>query len=43
VTLLAVCGTTHRESYFDIFMVAIVGSVMALAAAILFGTAADSF
>ena len=26
VTLLAVCGVTHRESYFDIFMVAIVGS-----------------
>ncbi len=25
VTLLAVCGSTHRESYFDIVMVAIVG------------------
>jgi H+/gluconate symporter-like permease len=43
VTLLAVCGTTHRESYFDIFMVAIVGAVIALAAAILLGTAAGSF
>jgi hypothetical protein len=43
VTLLAVCGTTHRDSYFDIFMVAIVGAMTALAAAILFGTAAGSF
>ena len=25
VTLLAVCGSTHRESYFDIVMAAIVG------------------
>ncbi len=43
VTLLAVCGTTHRDSYFDIFVVAIVGAVIALAAAILLGTAAGSF
>jgi H+/gluconate symporter-like permease len=43
VTLLAVCGATHRESYFDVFMVAIVGAVIALAAAILLGTAAGSF
>jgi H+/gluconate symporter-like permease len=43
VTLLAVCGTSHRDSYFDIFMVAIVGAVLALAAAILLGTAAGSF
>ena len=26
VTLLAVCGSTHRESYLDIVMVAIVGA-----------------
>ena len=31
VALLAVCGVTHRESYFDIFMVAIVGALIALA------------
>jgi H+/gluconate symporter-like permease len=31
VTLLAVCSTTHRESYFDIFMVAVVSAVIALA------------
>jgi H+/gluconate symporter-like permease len=34
VTLLAVCGTTHRESYFDIVMVAIVGALIALAVVI---------
>jgi H+/gluconate symporter-like permease len=27
VTLLAVCGTTHRESYLDIVMVGIVGAI----------------
>ena len=27
VTLLAVCGVTHREGYLDIFMVAIVGAL----------------
>jgi H+/gluconate symporter-like permease len=42
VTLLAVCGTTHRESYFDIVMVAIVGAVIALAAVIALGTAFGS-
>ena len=34
VTLLAVCGSTHRESYFDIVMAAIVGPIIALAAVI---------
>jgi H+/gluconate symporter-like permease len=43
VTLLAVCGVTHRESYFDIFMVAIVGAVIALAAVIVLGSALGSF
>ena len=43
VTLLAVCGSTHRESYFDIFMVAIVGAVIALAATIVIGSAFGSF
>ncbi len=43
VTLLAVCGTTHRESYFDIVMVAIVGAVLALAAVIVLGNAFGSF
>jgi H+/gluconate symporter-like permease len=43
VTLLAVCGSTHRESYLDIVMVAIVGAVLALAAVIALGTAVGSF
>jgi H+/gluconate symporter-like permease len=43
VTLLAVCGMTHRESYFDIFMVAIVGALIALASVILLGSALGSF
>ena len=43
VTLLAVCSTTHRESYFDIFMVAVVSAVIALAATILLGSAFGSF
>jgi H+/gluconate symporter-like permease len=44
ITLLAVCGTNHRESYFDIVMVAIVGAiVVALAAVIALGSAFGSF
>jgi H+/gluconate symporter-like permease len=43
VTLLAVCGCTHGESYFDIVMVAIVGALIALAAVIGLGTAFGSF
>ena len=34
LTLLAVCGVTHRESYLDIVMVAIVGAIIALVAVI---------
>jgi formate hydrogenlyase subunit 3/multisubunit Na+/H+ antiporter MnhD subunit len=40
--LLAVCGATHRESYLDLFMVAIVGAVLALAAVILLGSLTGS-
>ena len=43
VTLLAVCGSTHRESYFDIVMTAIVGPIIALAAVIALGSAFGSF
>jgi H+/gluconate symporter-like permease len=43
VTLLALCGLTHRESYFDIVMVAIVGAVIALVAVIALGSALGSF
>ncbi len=43
VTLLAVCGSSHRESYFDIVMVAIVGALLALVAVIILGTMVGSF
>jgi len=43
VTLLAVCGATHRESYFHIAMAAIVGPIVALAAVIVLGSAFGSF
>jgi H+/gluconate symporter-like permease len=43
VTLLAVCGSTHRESYRDIVMVGIVGAVIALVAVIAIGSMAGSF
>jgi H+/gluconate symporter-like permease len=43
VTLLAVCGATHRESYVDLAMAAIAGPVIALAAVIAFGSMLGSF
>jgi hypothetical protein len=43
VTLLAVCGTIHRKSYFDIVMVAIAGALVALAVVIALGSAFGSF
>jgi H+/gluconate symporter-like permease len=43
VTLLAVCGTTHRESYRDIVIVGIVGALIALAVVIALGSALGSF
>jgi H+/gluconate symporter-like permease len=43
VTLLAVCGSTHRESYMDIVMVGIVGAMIALVAVILLGSTFGSF
>jgi H+/gluconate symporter-like permease len=43
VTLLAVCGMTHRESYRDIVMVAIVSALLALAAVIVLGSIFGSF
>jgi len=42
VTLLALCGLTHRESYFDIVMVAIVGAIIALVAVVALGSAFGS-
>ena len=43
VTLLAVCDSTHKESYLDIVMVAIVGAVVALVAVIALGSTFGSF
>ena len=43
VTLLAVCGTTHGQSYRDIVMVGIVGAILALVAVIALGSLVGSF
>jgi H+/gluconate symporter-like permease len=43
VTLLALCGVSHRESYFGIVMVAIVGAIIALVAVIALGSLFGSF
>jgi H+/gluconate symporter-like permease len=43
VTMLAVCGTTHSESYLDIVMAAIVGPIIALVVVILLGSVVGSF
>jgi len=43
ITLLGICRLTHRESYFDIFMVSVVGPLIALAAVLLVGTTFGSF
>ncbi|WP_334148573.1 GntP family permease [Hyphomicrobium sp.] len=43
VSLLAVCGSTHRESYRDIVVVCILGALIALAAVIILGSLFGSF
>jgi len=43
VSLLAVCGLTHRESYGDMVMVGIVGPVLALLAVIVLGSSLGAF
>ena len=43
VSLLAICGLTHRDSYLDIVMVGIVTSLVALVAVIALGSAFGSF
>ncbi len=43
ITLLALCGCTHRESYRDIVMVAVVGAFLALASVIVLGGMFGSF
>ena len=43
VTLLAVCGSTHSEAYKDVFIVAIGGALIALAAVLVLGTFVGTF
>jgi H+/gluconate symporter-like permease len=43
VTLLAVCGSTHRKSYLDMVMANIVGPIIALAVVIILGSMLGSF
>lgn len=43
VTMLAVCGCTHRQSYLDVVMVAVVGALLALVVVIGLGTVFGSF
>jgi H+/gluconate symporter-like permease len=43
VTLLSVCGSSHSEAYKDVFIVAIVGALIALAVVIMLGSLVGSF
>jgi H+/gluconate symporter-like permease len=43
VTLLSVCGSNHKDSYFDLFMVAIVGAIIALVVVIALGSLVGTF
>jgi H+/gluconate symporter-like permease len=43
VTLLSVCGSMHKESYKDVFMVAILGAIIALVVVIVLGSIVGSF
>ena len=43
ISLLAICGRTHRESYPDIAVVAVAGPLVALVVLIALGSAFGSF
>ena len=43
ITLLAICGLTHRQSYFDIFAVSLVVPFMATAGVVILGTMFGAF
>ena len=43
VTLLAVCGSTHKASYFDLVMACVVSALLALVAVIVLGSLVGSF
>lgn len=43
ITMLGICRLTHREAYFDMFMVSVVGPLLALVVVLLVGTTFGSF
>jgi H+/gluconate symporter-like permease len=43
VTLLGICGVTHRQAYLDILVVAVLGPLLALAVVVGLGTTFGSF
>ena len=43
ITLLSICGLTHRQSYLDIFMVAVAVPVAAIVVVVLLGSAIGAF
>jgi H+/gluconate symporter-like permease len=43
ITLLAICGLTHRDSYVDIFVTSVVGPVLATIAVMLLGITFGAF
>jgi H+/gluconate symporter-like permease len=43
ITLLGICQLTHRESYLDIFMVSVVGPLLALVCVLILGSTIGSF
>ncbi len=43
ISLLTICGLTHKQSYLDIFMVAVAAPVVATTAVIILGTMFGSF
>jgi H+/gluconate symporter-like permease len=43
ITLLGICGLTHRQAYGDLFMVAVLAPVLALVVLIVLGTLFGSF
>jgi H+/gluconate symporter-like permease len=43
ITLLSICGLTHRQAYFDIAMVAVVAPIISLVLLISLGTLVGTF
>ena len=43
ITLLGICGLTHKKSYFDIFTIAVALPVISTAVVVVLGTAVGSF